>query len=309
MDQSSSNDGKNDDKSLIRICGIIGVLCSACNLFGDLYYMDYSTAHCTDDSFFMIKEEMRSGYLFSFDQPNQSLVFLAQAGGWVYPIWAMATAIPLYIGFQEREEIGAMFTCGGLSWRKCRATVPLIILVYGLCIVGGAFHSAFAFLTVLPNAAHYPSYEYNDNKDDDGWSNLIGTEQFTQFLDTAQTGLIERIFIGGLPGLLSYYIASIWIACLVHSRSNYHHFNKWFNLFNPMVTSLWVQIVAAILPDPLGKYIAGCIGTWGLLFLNLGSTYYLWDINDAKRETKTPSSALLKQYTDDGSIREYNTVS
>jgi len=301
----------NDDKSLIRTCGIIGVLCSACNLFGDLYYMDYSTAHCANDTFFMIREEMRSGYIFSFDKPNQWLVFLAQAGGWMYPIWAMATVIPLYIGFQEKEEIGAMVTCGGLSWRKCRAIIPLAILVYGLCIVGGAFHSAFAFLTVIPNAAHYPSnyYDVNKDDDDDGWSNLIGTEQFTQFLDTSQTGMIERVFIGGLPGLLAYNIASVWIAYLVHSRSQYHLFSKWFNLFNPMVTSVWVQIVGSVLPEPVGSYFLGCLGTWGLLVLNLGSTYYLWDINDTNRDEMTSNSALLKQTTIDGTTPEYNTVS
>ena len=93
--------GIDDDRSLVRACGAVGVMCSAWNLFGDLYLMDFFTAHMRDDAFGMIRDEARSGHLFRFGQGSQWVIFLVQAGGWMYPIWATATAIPLYIGLQE----------------------------------------------------------------------------------------------------------------------------------------------------------------------------------------------------------------
>ena len=269
---SNNNNSIDDDKALVRACCVVGFLCSAWNLFGDLYFMDFFTVHMREETFGMIREEKKSGYLFQFNPRNQWLVFLVQAGGWMYPIWAMTTAIPLYIGFQAEENE----TSGAISWKKCRATVPCALLVYGLCLVGGAFHSAFAFITVLPNVVHYPP---NSNNDGGGWSDLVGTEQFPLFLEMAQTRIIQHIFAGALPGLVALQISSVWIALLVHYRSQYHQFPKWFNLFNPVTTTIWVQALGAILPNPVGFYLVGCLGTWGPLFLNLGTTYCLWNAN------------------------------
>jgi len=290
----------------------------AWNLLGDLYYMDFFTAHLSDEAFGMIQEEQQAGYLFQFHQGNQWLVFLVQAGGWMYPIWAMATAIPLCIGFQEdNTEIGATLqprdngssglTHGELSWRNCRAIAPIALLVYGLCVVGGAFHSAFAFVTVLPNVAHYPPDNTGGGgNDNDGWFDLVATEQFALVLETAQTRILQYIFVGALPGLVACNISSIWIALLVQFRSQCHRFPKWFNLFNPITTTIWVQALGSILPYPVGFYLAGCLGTWSFLFLNLGTTYCLWNLN-GNGETK-PRSPLLQQSRDNGRP-DYKSVS
>ena len=292
--------GIDDDRSLVRACGAVGVMCSAWNLFGDLYLMDFFTAHMRDDAFGMIRDEARSGHLFRFGQGSQWVIFLVQAGGWMYPIWATATAIPLYIGLQEEgggDDVGVHgavqrsggspgSTFGGLAGRMSRATAPCALLVYGLCVVGGAFHGAFAFVTVLPNAFHYPPSGSgggggSGGNDDDGWSGAVETGQFAAFLDAAQTRILQHIFAGGLPGLVAFNVASAWIALLVHRRSGYHQFPRTFNLCNPLMTAILIQALGAILPDPVGLYLAGCIGTWGLLFLNVGTTYCLWNARGA----------------------------
>jgi len=299
----------NDKKSLVRACCIIGLLCSGWNLFADLYFMDFFTANMNAESPSTILEEQQSGHLFNFEPGNQWMVFFVQASGWMYPIWAVVTAIPLWIGFQGKEynhtgttvqqQSSMRSTSARSSFGECKAIVPLALLLYGLCVVGGAFHSAFTFMTVLPNALHYPQDNYY------GWSNLIGTEQFSLFLTTAQTRILQLIFWGALPGLLAYFISSVWIAVLVHFSPECHQFPKWFNLFNPVATQIWVNILSSMLPDLVGFYFSGCFATWGLLFLNLGSSYCLWNV-DSPRQTMSPS-ALLEQPSDKGRLVEYKS--
>ena len=175
----------------------------------------------------------------------------------MYPVWAFVTAVPIYIGLQEsgdsskREQFWwSMFPCG--------------LLLYGLCIMGGGLHSAFSFLTVLPIV-------YHDSHQD--WSDLDQSEQFGNFLASSQSRIVQHIFVGCLPGIVACNVASIWMALTVHFRPT--RFPKWFNFFNPLVTSIWVQILGALLPDPVGLYFVGCLGTWGLLVLNLATTFIL----------------------------------
>ncbi len=296
----------NDEKSCLFGCCVIGLLCSTWNLFVDLYFMDFFTANMNADSPSTILEEQQSGYLFNFEQGNQWMVLFVQASGWMYPIWAVVTAIPLCIGFQGKEydNTGASLqqqnrsTYDIISLRKCSAIVPLAFLIYGLCVVGGAFHSAFAFMTVLPNVLHYPQDNYY------GWSDLIGNEQFSLFLAMSQIRILQLIFWGALPGLLAYFISSVWIAILVHFRPECHLFPKWFNLFNPVATQIWINILSSMLPDPVGFYISGCFGTWGLLFLNLGCTYCLWNV-DLSRQKVSPSASL--QQSSDKGRQEYKS--
>ena len=118
----------------IQLCGVASLLCSALNLFGDLCYIDFYIAEMTLEGFGRINSAARPGNLFNFNEswPLQ----LSAASGWMYPIWAAATAYPLYIGLR-----------GAGSWRCSLA--PCALLVYGLCVVGGALHSGFGFSTCL----------------------------------------------------------------------------------------------------------------------------------------------------------------
>merc|ERR1712232_263992 len=126
-----------NEKSLVQACCVIGLLCSGWNLFADLYFMDFFTAHMSEESMGLIRDEQQSGYLFNFRQGNQWLIVFVQASGWIYPIWAVVTALPLCIGFREKgnEEVEAnvlqpqKVTSGStsreFSFGSCKATVPI----------------------------------------------------------------------------------------------------------------------------------------------------------------------------------------
>ena len=51
----------------------------------------------------------RPGNLFNFKEswPLQ----LAQAGGWMYPMWAFATTYPLYVGLRGAGWWGSLAPC------------------------------------------------------------------------------------------------------------------------------------------------------------------------------------------------------
>lgn len=269
--------------TFLQTCGVVGVFCAAWNLFGDLYFLDFYTAHLSDQEFAMVRDNMQQGFLFNFNNNNNNgwAVFVAQSGGWMYPVWAFVTAVPLYMGLQGEYGVAIDF------WK---ALGPCTLMVYGLCVVGGSLHSAFAFLTVLPSVYHNPK---------NGWSDLAGNHEFSKFLVAAQTRIIQHIAVGCLPGYLACNVAGIWIAWVVHFSST--RFPKWFNLFNPIVTMIWIQVLGAMLPGPWGFYLVSCLGTWCLLVFNIGTIYCLWNEGRGleslsplfvKEESKAESSHL-----------------
>ena len=82
----------------------------------------------------------RPGNLFNLNEswPLQ----LALAGRVRVPVWAFATTYPLYVGFR------------GASWWGSLA--PYALLVYGLCVVGGALHCGIVFTIMIPQVLHHP---------------------------------------------------------------------------------------------------------------------------------------------------------
>lgn len=243
--------------TFVRICGAVGLGCAAWNLFGDLYFLDFYTAQLSMEQLGGIRDELQSGYLFGFDKDNWWVAFLAQSGGWMYPIWAFVTTVPLYMGLTGTGETN--------FWKT---VAPCALMAYGLVVVGGALHSACAFVTVLPSLYHFQS--------DDGWSDLKATQDFSVFVQMSQARIIQHIAVGCFPGYVACNVAGIWSAVIVHFGNT--KFPKAFNWFNPMVTIFWVQVLGALLPDPWSFYLVGSLGTWGLMFFNLGTMYYLWDV-------------------------------
>lgn len=253
------------NRSLVRTCGALGAACSLWNLFGDIYYMDFFAARMSDLGAVLPSSNPDGGYLFRFGDGESVLAgTLAQAGSWMYPLWAFATVVPICLGLERRHQKG-----GGEHETLRDRIAPCALLAYGYCVVGGGLHGAFAFWTVLPSA-------YHQNQTADMGLSAEDDEQLRRFVDTSQGKILHHIAVGCIPGLVAFNVASIWIACLVHSGRT--RFPRWFNLFNPMVTVIWVQIVGRmLLPDEIGFYFVGCLGTWGTLLLNLGTTYYLWN--------------------------------
>jgi len=245
--------------TLIQTCGAISLLCGLWNLYGDLYYLDFYTANLSMDEFAMVRPTMsKSGNIFSFDVANYNPLWLyvAQAGGWMYPIWAASTALPLYVGLRDA------------GWWY--STVPCVLMVYGLCVIGGSLHSAFAFLTVLPGVYH------QDSSGIDKWEKLVASPAFASFLDTSQSRICQHIMVGCLPGYLAVNLASAWIAYAVATKSKQAKlFPKWLNAFSPFVTMAWISAASYLLPELWDFYLVGCMGTWGVLVLNIGVTYVL----------------------------------
>ena len=53
------------------------------------------------------------GRIFAFDDESYSSLWMyaAQAGGWMYPLWGVSTALPLYIGLQGAGYLHSVYSC------------------------------------------------------------------------------------------------------------------------------------------------------------------------------------------------------
>ena len=81
------------------------------------------------------------------------------------------------------------------------------------------------------------------------------------------------------PGPQAVMVASFWIAYVVATRET--KFPRWFILFTPLATVVWVAAVGLLLvPDPWGKYVVGSFGTWILFFMAVATARILWNVND-----------------------------
>jgi len=235
----------------IRICFFISLVCSIWNLFGDLCFIDFSIATMDLKGFGTIDSVSRPGNLFDFNR-NWSLL-LSQAGGWMYPVWAVATIFPLYVGLEPSG----------------RALPPCALLAYGLCVVGGNLHSGYAFATVLPRVFH----EDIPKSDEEHGANLLST------INLAQSKVMECYVFGYTPGPLSVFIASIWIMYLVIAKETM--FPKWFALFTPVATLALIGLIGLkLIPWPMKMYFLGTFGTWIIFVMNAASSWILWNVRD-----------------------------
>ena len=101
------------------------------------------------------------------------------------------------------------------------------------------------------------------------------SQAFDDFLDTAQSKVVERIGVGSIAGYMALNLGSVWIAYTIATRQGRTKFRTWFHFCNPFVTIVWVSAASYFLPEPLDFYVRGSMGTWGVLFLNVGTTFVL----------------------------------
>lgn len=239
--------GLNFNLTPIQRCAAVSLICSIWNLFGDVCFIDFSLANMSSDGFGTINNEYRPSKLFDFSQnwPVQ----LAQAGGWMYPIWAVATTYPLYLGLEPSGK----------------AFLPCALLAYGLCVVGGNLHAGFAFATILPKILHN-SYQNDDNQNDDLYSTIT----------FAQTEIMDCYVFGYTPGPIAVILSSGWILYIVITKET--RFPRWFALCTPLVTLTLVILVGfLIMPQPFGFYFVGSFGTWIFLVMNAAASWVLWN--------------------------------
>jgi hypothetical protein len=88
--------------TITQWCFVVSLICSGWNLLGDLYYLDYFWVFTnTNESMAVISKEVGQPNVFSAStlQSSTWLKYLVEAGGWMYPIWAVVTVIPLFPAF------------------------------------------------------------------------------------------------------------------------------------------------------------------------------------------------------------------
>ena len=171
----------------------MALVCGIWNLFGDICFIDFYLAHMNFDAFGAINNVSQPSNLFDFNQEWPLLV--AQAGGWMYPVWVMATTYPLYLGLESS---------GKASNRDRNSVLPCALLAYGLCVAGGNLHSGFAFATILPQILHKHIPQSDEHELD-----LRSTINF------AQSKVMDCYVFGYAPGPLAVMIASGWIIYIV----------------------------------------------------------------------------------------------
>ena len=86
----------------IQLCGVVALACAAWNLFGDLYFLDFYLAHMDFKGFGTIDRVWRRTRLgnFAFDFDAKWPLQLAQAGGWMYPVWRVRYWHLMYRSFE-----------------------------------------------------------------------------------------------------------------------------------------------------------------------------------------------------------------
>ena len=99
-----------------------------------------------------------------------------------------------------------------------------------------------------------------------------------QTMQESQKVIMDTYVFGYTPGPLAVMIASAWIAVIVVMKQT--EFPRWFVLFTPLLTLLWVIAGYFIIPSPWNLYFAGSFGTWIILVMNLAATFVLWNLED-----------------------------
>ena len=225
----------------IKACAVVSLVCSLWNLFGDLCFIDFTLAQMSFEGFGTIANVSSTGNLFDFKQDWP--VKVAQAGGWMYPIWAMATVYPLYLGLET-------------VW-------PCALLAYGLCVVGGNLHSGYAFATILPQMLHHQSGGQHDLPS-------------STFISLSQKKIMECYVFGYTPGPPAVMVASAWIVYIVIAKET--KFPKWFVLCTPIATLTWISVIGYLLMSwPWSFYLIGSFGTWILFVMNAAASWVLWN--------------------------------
>ena len=149
-------------------------------------------------------------------------------------------------------------------------------MAYSFCVIGGAQHSGWAFLTVLWQS---PFRE-----------DCLNDQLCHSYYEDSQIRIWKHFVAGDLPALL-LFASSAWIFLSVAvNQSKGIRFPLAFNLGNPLVPQVWVMGLAYLLPAPFAGLVGGPFGTWMVLTTNLACAYYLWDYEDGLEHSKAKAN-------------------
>lgn len=233
--------------NVIRRGFYVNLVCCFWNMLGDLVYSDMTISGTE-----LISLDLPD--IVNRNKNSHQLLLLAQTAGWMYPIWGVLTGWQLYLGLQPAGFY--------------HSTLPCILFAYSFCVIGGAQHSGWAFLTVLWQSPYAEDCVSG------------GSTVCQHFLDDVQARIWRHFVMGDLPALL-LFLSSLWILISVTMNRNKGILfsSPWFNLSNPLVTQMWVFGVVYFLPAPYAGMVGGPFGTWMVLTPNLACAWCLWDYN------------------------------
>ncbi|QUR69773.1 hypothetical protein F6B93_12240 [Mycobacterium spongiae] len=174
------------------------------------------------------------------------MVMLAQTAGWLYPLFAL-TYFHWWIGMRRAG-----------FWL---ATLPILLLVYAVVMIGGIQHAGFAFLSVLEQAKA-----------------VVGSGDPT-FFALANRYIIEHFFMGDLTAIVALSAGAFLLAVGIMSGRTIYP--RWFVIVSPLGTMIVTMMVAAALPAPYAGYVLAPFGTWIMLVPNIAGTIWLWNHLDS----------------------------
>ncbi|CAB9504450.1 expressed unknown protein [Seminavis robusta] len=248
------------ERQLIRQGFVVCMVCCLWNMIGDLIYAPlYASGR-------EILSPQLPVYLHQTENSHE-LLLLAQTSGWMYPIWGWLTASQLYIGLKPSESFW---------W----SSAPCLAMAYAFCVIGGAQHSGWAFLTVLWQSEHREAC-------------LQNSKICQAYYEDSQIRIWKHFLMGDLPALW-LFASSAWVfVSVIVNQSKGISFPLWFNLCNPLATQVWVMGLTYFLDPPVAGLVGGPFGTWMILTTNLGCAYCLW--NHGEDDDNTQSSKKKKR--------------
>lgn len=177
------------------------------------------------------------------------VILIGQTAGWLYPLFAL-TYFHWWIGMRR-----AGFWLG---------TLPILLLVYAVMMIGGIQHAGFAFLSVLEQAKA-----------------VVGSTDPT-FFALANRYIIEHFFMGDLTAVLALDAGAILFAIGILSGKTIYP--RWLAVVSPLGTLIITLVVGVPLPAPYAGYVLAPFGTWFVLVPNIAGTLWLWNHMDAVQE-------------------------
>ncbi len=169
------------------------------------------------------------------------LVLIAQTAGWLYPLYAL-TYYHWWLGMRR-----AGFWLG---------TLPVLLLVYALLMIGGIQHAGFAFLSVLEQAR------------------AVTGSGDPAFFALAQRYIVEHFAMGDLSAALAMIAGSgLFAVAVLSGRTVYP---RWFVLLSPPGVLVLTLAVGSALPAPFAGLVIAPFGTWFMLVPNIAGALWLW---------------------------------
>lgn len=174
------------------------------------------------------------------------MVLIAQTAGWLYPLFAL-TYFHWWIGMHR-----AGFWLG---------TLPILLLVYAVVMIGGIQHAGFAFLSVLEQAKA-----------------VVGSTDH-EFFALANRYIIEHFLMGDLTAIVALNTGILLFAIGILSGKTIYP--RWFVVVSPLGTVIITIVLGILLPAPLAGYVLAPFGTWLMLVPNIAGTIWLWNHIDS----------------------------